>query len=174
MQRDIRRLAMQLLYQIDLRGEADREAIAQAIDADHDSQTVRDAAWPLAESAWAARATADTLATELAPDWPTHRQPPIDRAILRLAWYEMTNERAPINVVINEAVELAKHYSTDQSAAFVNGLLDKMAGRVGDADDAKAGDQESRKAGDDGRENDTWLAGALRDDESRPPPGTTE
>ena len=63
---------------------------------------------------------------ELAPDWPTYRQPVIDRCILRLAYFEMVTNRAPPKVVINEAVELAKEFSTDKSATFVNGVLDKI------------------------------------------------
>ena len=64
---------------------------------------------------------------QLAPDWPTHRQPPLDRAILRLAHYEMTSGHAPIKVAINEAVELAKNYCAERSPPFINGVLDKMA-----------------------------------------------
>jgi len=117
---------MQLLYQIDQRGEAAREAIVDAIDESFDPPQVRAPAIELAVGAWARRQKPDELATELAPDWPTYRQPPIDRAILRLAWHEMITERTPVKVAINEAVELAKHYGSEESFRFINGVLDRM------------------------------------------------
>lgn len=127
-QRDIRRLAMQLLYQIDVTGEYDRDAILGGIDIEHDpSPAVRGEAVDLALRAWVTHGTADEAVAELTPDWPTHRQPPVDRAILRLAHHEMTAGRVPVKVAINEAVELAKQYGTEQSPAFINGVLDKLA-----------------------------------------------
>lgn len=128
--RDIRRLAMQLLYQIDVRGEADLPAIVEALEEDEegfDDHETRAQAIELAESAWSSRATADDLVAQLAPDWPTHRQPPVDRAILRLACFEMQSGRTPVKIAINEAVELAKHYAAQTSSAFINGVLDKIA-----------------------------------------------
>ena len=126
--RDIRRLAMQVLYQIDVRGEpADRAALLEALDDDFDSAEVRAAGVNLALAAWAQHAEADDAVKALAPDWPTHRQPPLDRAILRLAHHEMTTGHAPVKVAINEAVELAKQYCSEHSPAFINGVLDKLA-----------------------------------------------
>ena len=54
------------------------------------------------------------------------RQPPVDRNILRLGIWEMTNTDTPPKVVIDEAVELAKEFSTENSPAFVNGILDAV------------------------------------------------
>jgi N utilization substance protein B len=133
--RDIRRLAMQILYQIDLRGEADLPAIVESLEEDDDAfddHETRADAIELAEAAWSNRGEADTQAAELAPDWPTHRQPPIDRAILRLAYHEMKSGRAPVKVAINEAVELAKEYAAQGSPAFINGVLDKIAKQFGE------------------------------------------
>jgi len=62
----------------------------------------------------------------LSPDWPTHRQPVVDRNILRLAYFEIVSGAAPPKVAINEAVELAREFSTEKSPAFVNGVLDKI------------------------------------------------
>jgi hypothetical protein len=64
------------------------------------------------------------------PDWPSRRLAPIDRAILRLAHFEMTSGRTPPKVAINEAVELAKAFSTEKSPAFINGLLGKVLKRL--------------------------------------------
>ena len=72
------------------------------------------------------RSEADAEVTTLAPDWPTNRQPVVDRSILRLAYYEIVSGRTPPKVVINEAVELAREFSTDRSPMFINGVLDKI------------------------------------------------
>ena len=62
--------------------------------------------------------------------WPLHRMAAVDRAILRLALYELEYEVTPTAVVIDEAVELAKRYSTKGSGAFVNGILAALAPQV--------------------------------------------
>ena len=59
-------------------------------------------------------------------NWRLERMPVVDRNILRLAVYEMTETEAPAAVVIDEALELARQFSTDDSAAFVNGVLDAI------------------------------------------------
>jgi len=131
---DIRRLAMQLLYQIDLQGGGELHNIDEDFDAD-EVATPLDPAWlraaePLARAAWSRREEADRLVTELAGEWPSHRQPPLDRAILRLGYHELATDRAPARVVLNEAVELAKEYGAKESPLFVNGVLDAMARRM--------------------------------------------
>lgn len=136
--REIRRLAMQILYQIDLRGEADIPMIQENLKDGPDLPVVREGAMELAVGAWGMREEADALVSELAPAWPTHRQPPVDRAILRLAYYEMRSGYSPIKVAINEAVELAKAYSSSNSPAFINGVLDKVARRLEGRGDAAA------------------------------------
>ncbi len=67
------------------------------------------------------------LGRALAPEWPTHRLAGVDRAILRLCHHELTSGANPAPIVLNEAVELARHFSTDRSPAFINALLDKIA-----------------------------------------------
>jgi transcription antitermination factor NusB len=59
--------------------------------------------------------------------WTLSRMPVIDRCLLRLAAYELFYSEMPKKVIINEAIELAKKYSTENSGAFVNGILDKLA-----------------------------------------------
>ena len=57
--------------------------------------------------------------------------PVVDRAVLRLATFELLEQRrTPVAVVIDEAVELVKQYSTEESGAFVNGVLSHIAGQV--------------------------------------------
>ncbi len=154
-----RRLTMQALYQLDVTGEADPSVLAESLDDEHDTPEARDAAARFAVSAWSARAGYDTLATELAPDWPTHRQPPIDRAILRLACHEIATGQTPPKVAINEAVQLAKQFAAENSPAFINGLLDKAAKRLTPA----AGTAPDPATGD------AWLDDAVRNDEWRGP-----
>jgi N utilization substance protein B len=87
---------------------------------------VRSAALAWATAAWEQREICDTRIERLAPQWPPPRQPGVDRNILRLAVWEMTNSPTPPKVVLDEAIELAKQFSTEQSAAFVNGVLDAV------------------------------------------------
>lgn len=73
----------------------------------------------------------DALITRFARGWTIDRMPVIDRAVLRLATFELLAEtQVPVGVVISEAVELAKRYSTDDSGRFVNGVLSAVAAAV--------------------------------------------
>ena len=70
----------------------------------------------------------DTLLNEYADKWKTTRMNKVDLSILRLAAYEILwDEDVPTAVAINEAVELAKKYSSDEGPAFINGILAKVA-----------------------------------------------
>jgi N utilization substance protein B len=131
--RQVRELALQALYQIDARGEEDMDQIELSVEDAPLPQEVRTEAMEMARAAWAVRSPCDALATELAPEWPTHRQPPIDRSLLRLAYYEIASGVTPIPVAINEAVELAKLYGTEKTPAFINGVLDRIARKIKDA-----------------------------------------
>ncbi len=70
----------------------------------------------------------DTCLEELSDRWPVARMPALDRAILRLASFELSHSTdISVAVIINEAVELAHEYSTPSSAGFINGLLSQVA-----------------------------------------------
>lgn len=70
----------------------------------------------------------DELITSYAQGWTLERMPNVDRAVLRIsAWEILHNEEVPTPVAIDEAVELAKEYSTEDSARFVNGVLGRIA-----------------------------------------------
>lgn len=70
----------------------------------------------------------DALLNEVTEGWKTTRMNRVDLTILRLATYEVKwDEEVPTGVAINEAVELAKKYSSDDGPAFVNGVLAKIA-----------------------------------------------
>lgn len=70
----------------------------------------------------------DELITRLAPEWPMSRMPTVDRAVLRLGVYELAERPdVPTAVILDEAVGLAKRYSSDESGRFVNGVLASAA-----------------------------------------------
>jgi N utilization substance protein B len=88
---------------------------------------VRLFAEPLIRGALECRDEADALITKHARNWELHRMAAVDRNILRLAIYEMLHrDDIPPVVSINEAVDVAKKFSTQDSGKFVNGILDKI------------------------------------------------
>ena len=70
----------------------------------------------------------DKLVSAYAKNWTVARMSAVDRSILRMATYEMvfSPERTPVPAIIDEAIELAKKYSTENSSKFINGLLDQL------------------------------------------------
>lgn len=70
----------------------------------------------------------DKMVSSYAKNWTVSRMSAVDRAILRMATYEMvfSPEKTPIPAIIDEAIELAKKYSTENSSKFINGLLDQL------------------------------------------------
>ena len=124
--RDMRRCAVQVLYQLDMGRSDSLETIRESLDDSPGGEAAHERGYDMALLAWEFRDDADRAVAALAPDWPTHRQPVVDRAILRLAWYEMHHSDTPPKVAINEAVELAREFGTDKSYLFINGVLDKF------------------------------------------------
>ena len=117
-----RKRAVDVLYEADLRGadpvELLRERIADV------SPPVPDHAVRLVEGVAANNARIDELIDRHARGWSLERLPDVDRAILRMAVFELLwADDVPDAVVIDEAVELAKSLSTDDSPAYVNGVL---------------------------------------------------
>jgi N utilization substance protein B len=68
----------------------------------------------------------DKCISEKSEHWRLERMPVVDRNILRLAVYEMTDLKTPAPVVIDEALELARQFSGDESVSFINGVLDAV------------------------------------------------
>ncbi|WP_372477212.1 transcription antitermination factor NusB [Gordonia liuliyuniae] len=82
----------------------------------------------LVEGVSADAAQIDAVITSHLENWKLHRLPAVDRAILRLSvWELLYSNEVDINVVIDEAVKLAKELSTDESPAFINGVLGRVA-----------------------------------------------
>ena len=125
--RDVRRCALQSMYQRDA-GNGD-EALIGSLGSEGEvpaTEEVRRAAAVLTDAAWATRHEADLEIGRYTPEWPTHRQPLVDRNVLRLAWWEMTRGAVPPALAINEAIELAREFGTERSSAFVNAVLDRV------------------------------------------------
>jgi transcription antitermination protein NusB len=122
--RKVREIALQILSVWDSSGDADEKSAMQiAFDASDDANT-RMRAMEAANKTWEYRPQADAWVERLAPQWPPKRQPLVDRNLIRLALWEMTGGQTPPKVALDEAIELAKLYSTENSPAFVNGVLD--------------------------------------------------
>ena len=124
--RKIREIAMQILFLWDTQQERLAESADRvAADGTEDLETRRQAI-EMADGTWSQRETIDQWIERLAPQWPPRRQPAVDRSLIRLAVWELTNTVTPPKVVIDEAIELAKEFSTEQSGSFVNGVLDAV------------------------------------------------
>ncbi len=92
-----------------------------------DEVAMRDFADPLIRGTLEQRDAVDEIIKKHAKNWDLHRMAAVDRNVLRLAIYEMTyREDIPPVVSINEAVDIAKKFSTEDSGKFVNGILDKV------------------------------------------------
>jgi len=129
--RQARELAVQFLYQYDVSGGGDlREAFAAFWPTQPDAQTsARGFAEELIRGAVAKQAEVDERIKKYTEHWELSRIAAVDRSILRLAIYEMLfRDDIPPVVSINEAVDIAKKYSTRESGAFVNGILDRLRG----------------------------------------------
>ena len=124
--RKMRELAMQVLYAWDATGTDDQEVARQILAEGSDDDDTRRGGLEMAAGTWGQREASDQWVERLAPQWPPRRQPGVDRNLIRLAVWELTNTDTPPKVVIDEAIELARHFSTEQSPAFVNGVLDAV------------------------------------------------
>jgi len=123
-----RELALKLLYALDLAGEeAVREQAGELLAGEDALPQARSLARELFEGTRAAMPELDRVLREAVHNWQISRMPVVDRAILRLGAFELLHMHdVPPRVSINEAVELAKKYSTEKSSSFVNGVLDKV------------------------------------------------
>jgi N utilization substance protein B len=120
-----RKRAVDVLYEADVRGANPRELLAERL-AQADPP-VPDYAVELVEGVTSNLERIDRMLGEHSEGWTVDRMPPVDRAVLRLALYELTmREDVPDAVAIDEAVELAKSLSTDESPRFVNGVLGQV------------------------------------------------
>ena len=120
--REARERALSLLYEADAKSQPPAEVLADLPVAP--DPFVTDVVLGVA----ARQADIDDLISRFAIDWALDRMPVIDRTLLRMATFELlARPDMPTGVVISEAVELAKRYSTEESGRFVNGVLSSIA-----------------------------------------------
>ena len=123
--RDARERALGLLYEAEAKGCSGAEVLAALPVAADDFATA------LVQAVDEHHDRIDALLTEHARGWTVARMPALDRAALRMGTAELlTRPDVPTAVVLNEIVDLAKRFSTDDSGRFVNGLLAKIATEV--------------------------------------------
>lgn len=141
--RTARRLALDVLYEAEIRDQLPAEALVArgsmgwvrttsedelaTPDADDPPPEVLKYARELIEGVQEHQAAIDELIARYADRWAISRMPVVDRTLLRIALFELLWGRGiPVAVAINEAVELAKDLSTEDSGRFINGLLGKV------------------------------------------------
>lgn len=131
-----RQRALQILYQADIRQQAVGAAIDdfyetlysdEAGEEQEPERPVADAFMEtLVKGTDQHREMLDAVITTKSEHWRVERMPIVDRNILRMAVFEMRELKTPAPVVIDEAVELARQFSSDESIGFVNGVLDAI------------------------------------------------
>jgi len=125
-----RELALQFLYQADLVAKPVAEADDFLRDEERDVETRR-FALRLVKGTLEHREEIDEAIQKVAQNWNISRMAVVDRNVLRLATYELLNcQDIPPKVAINEAIEIGKRYSTQNSGAFINGILDRIMNRT--------------------------------------------
>ena len=128
--RSARKNAFFLLFQMDFSEAAEFEQVKEIFFAEKEEPVEEaDKAFILSEveGVHEHMAEIDSLIEQSAKGWDLSRMNKVDLAILRLAVYEMKYGETPVGVAINEAVELAKKFSSDEAPAFINGVLGKAA-----------------------------------------------
>lgn len=126
-----RKRALDILFQSDVRGE-DLATTLAAEAKRAANEPAREASWlyarEIVDGILDNREEIDEQITTFSKDWSLARMPAVDRALLRIgAWELLYNDAVPTAVAIDEAVELAKEFSTDDSGAFVHGVLARIA-----------------------------------------------
>ena len=127
-----REAALQLLFSMEASGQTADEAAKEfwhTFEADPEG---REYAESIVRGVESARTEIDELIVQSAKNWRLERMTRIDRNLLRLGVYELAHRKdVPRAVVIDEAVELAKSFGNENSAPFVNGILDAIADKLG-------------------------------------------
>lgn len=126
-----RQRAIQVLYQADIRNQPVDMAMADYYDTlyseENEEQPISDAFMEtLAKGTASEKGALDLVISSKSEHWRIERMPVVDRNILRMAVYEMQFLKTPAPVVIDEAIELARQFSSDESVPFINGVLDAV------------------------------------------------
>lgn len=129
--RQARECALQALYLTDTSSMSAEEAMLTVKAGSELDEATAEFAQELAFGAAERRKTLDTRIEKLAKNWSLERMASVDRSLLRLAAYELLHGSAPRGVVIDEALEISKTFSSADSSRFLNGILDKIPSRAG-------------------------------------------
>ena len=122
-----REVALRVLYQFDLRPDLEPEGLMNLLRRELELPEAEDFARELVEGTRFHQEAIDATIEAAAANWELKRMAVIDRNVLRLGVFELLHRPdVPPAVTINEAVELAKRYSTKESGSFVNGILDQI------------------------------------------------
>ena len=125
-----RELALQALYQFEVSGESvgALKAFFEQTDA---GERAKAFANELLAGVRERQEQIDQLIAGASEHWRFERLSRVDLNVLRIASYELLAHNAPTNVVLDEAIEIARRFGTEESATFVNGILDQIAGQLG-------------------------------------------
>ena len=127
-----RELALQFLYMLDLRGKDFLQEADAFLRGEEREASTREFALHLIRGTASRLESIDQVIREIAQNWDIERMAVIDRNVLRMATYELVHcLDIPPKVSINEAIELGKRYSTQNSGGFINGVLDRVKDRYG-------------------------------------------
>ncbi|HEU5250514.1 MAG TPA: transcription antitermination factor NusB [Thermoanaerobaculia bacterium] len=132
--RKARELALQMLFEHDVAGTAPDDMFQRSDDLRSAPEGMRDFTKRLVSGTLEHRDALDAMISRQADHWRLMRMPIVDRNILRMALFELLHEPdTPRPVVIDEALEIAKRFSTPRSSQFINGILDGVlkSGRAG-------------------------------------------
>ena len=126
-----RKRAVDAVFAADIRGKSPLELLDDTLEQNSERQN-QDVIFAYAkyivEGVIKHKDEIDAYLEAYSQGWTLDRMPTLDRAIMRVATWEIVyNDDVPDSVAVNEAVEIAKEYSTDDSPAFINGLLNKIA-----------------------------------------------
>ncbi len=140
--RKAREYALQLLFQLDIRREKPSAAILKNFWVEYGpDEEVKAFAEEIVKGTYKHLTKINGLIHQSAKNWSLDRMAVVDRNVLRMAAYEILYRMdIPTSVTINEAIEIAKKFGTDESGAFVNGILDRVARVAGKLDEGRIED----------------------------------
>ncbi|QDU60846.1 hypothetical protein Pan216_16980 [Planctomycetes bacterium Pan216] len=131
--RRAREVAMQALFRYDVNPTTSPEEIDAFLSGRLHFPELETFCRSLVDGVRSNRQAIDATITDALENWRMGRLAPVDRNVLRLAVYELTVERGnPVAVVINESLEICRRYSSAESVAFANGVLDRIASQLQD------------------------------------------
>ncbi|MHC4251341.1 MAG: transcription antitermination factor NusB [Planctomycetota bacterium] len=140
-----REAALQYLYEVDMVGVEEAESLDEFLVRQVGRVDARPHAARLVAGVLEHRAEIDAELRSAAENWTLERMAVVDRNVLRIGVYELTRDPdVPEKVAINEAIDLARRFSSEEACAFVNGVLDRI--RQGDAgEQGEQGEQEEQE-----------------------------